>query len=72
MIIISDGFRDEPLSIAECSLIKCCLRAELRDIERQISERANDKSIIARFNIAALKRQKRQIDNLIKKMEVKR
>ena len=71
MIIISDGFREEPLSIAECSIIKCCLRAELRDIENQISERANDKSIIARFNVSALKRQKKQIENLIKKMEVR-
>lgn len=71
MIIISDGVRDEPLSTAECSLIKCCLRAELRDVENQISERANDKSIIARFNVSALKRQKRQIENLIKKMEVR-
>lgn len=71
MIIISDGFREEPLSIAECSIIKCCLRAELRDIENQISERANDKSIIARLNVSALKRQKKQIENLIKKMEVR-
>lgn len=71
MTIIFDNAREEPLSIAECSLIKCCLRAELRDLEQQISERVNDKSIIARFNIAALKRQKRQIDNLIKKLEVR-
>lgn len=71
MTIIFDNTREETLSIAECSLIKCCLRAELREIEQQISERVNDKSIIARFNIAALKRQKRQIDNLIKKLEVR-
>jgi len=71
MIIISDGVRDETLSIAECSLIKCCLRAELRDTDSQIAEKSTEKSIIARFSVAALKRQKKQIENLIKKLEVR-
>ena len=71
MITISNGKKEELLTTAECSLIKCCLRAELRDVDQQLGEKEKDKSILARLNIAALKRQKKQIENLIKKLEVK-
>lgn len=61
---------DERLTIGEKALIKCCLLAEIRELDANIDELRNDSVIIARLNVAKLRRQKKQIENVIKKVEV--